>query len=284
MGNPFEKLGIMKQQPARQQQQQQQQRQGTMQAQGTPIRSETYASRTSAPLMPPIQPGRVATGIRGFDNLVQGGFKRGSVNLLSGGPGSGKTIFAVEFLVNGVTMFNEPVVYLSFDERKESIFESMLSFGWDLEKLSREGKFTFVEYSPEQLQKILNEGGGLLDNLMSKSQAKRFVIDSISTFLLMSQSEFTKREQLLSFFKLLKKWEVTTLLTNEYTPMTGNEISKESLSVNFETDSIIQLYNIHDDIGQERKRFLEVFKMRGTQHVTKAVPYEIDEKGVEILY
>jgi KaiC/GvpD/RAD55 family RecA-like ATPase len=225
---------------------------------------------------------RVPTGIKGFDQLVQGGFKIGSVNLLSGGPGTGKTIFAMEYIVNGVLMFNEPGVFLSFDETKDSMFENMKSFGWDLQKLSDEGKFFFVDYNPSQLQQMLNEGGGLLDNLMVKARGKRLVIDSISTFLMMSSSEFSRREQLSSFFKMLKKWGVTTLLTNEYTPMTGNELSSESLSVDFETDSILQLYYNHENIGKERKRLIEVYKMRGTNHVTRAVPFNITKDGISI--
>lgn len=230
-----------------------------------------------------FDPSRVPTGIRGFDQLIGGGFKRGSVNLLSGGPGTGKTIFAMEFLLNGIVLSNEGGIFISFDEKKDSVYENMKSLGWDLDKIEKTGKFTFVEYTPEQLMKILAEGGGLLDNLMSKAQARRLVIDSISTFLLISSSEFGKREQLTNFFKLLKKWEVTTLLTNEYTPISGNEISKETLSINFEVDSIIQLYYVHDSIGTERRRLVEVYKMRGTKHYSRAVLYEITQRGIEIF-
>jgi len=275
MGSAFDKLKDIKH-PA-QQRQQSSQAIPASRPYSYPARKtgETYVRRS-------YDPNRVPTGIRGFDQLIQGGFRRGSVNLLSGGPGTGKTVFAIEYLLNGIYLFNEGGIYISFDESKESVFESMRSLGWDLNKLEQEDKFKFVEYAPEQLMKILSEGGGLLDNLMSKSKAKRLVIDSISTFLLISSSEFGKREQLSSFFKLLKKWEVTTVLTNEYTPLSGNEISKESLSIMFEVDSITQMYYTHANIGEERKRFIEVYKMRGTKHLTKAVPYEIDEKGIDI--
>jgi KaiC/GvpD/RAD55 family RecA-like ATPase len=237
---------------------------------------ETIIRRSSEAL-------RIPTGINGFDQMISGGYKKGSINLISGGPGTGKTIFAMEFIVNGIKLFNETGIYISFDEKKESIYESARMFGWDLEKYEREEKLIFVEYGPEQLLKILEEGGGLLDNLMSKSKAKRLVIDSISTFLLMSSSEIGRREQLISFFRMLTKWGVTSLLTNEYTPISGNEISKESLSIAFETDSITQMYYVHDNIGEERKRLIEVYKMRWTNHVTKAVSYNITSKGIEII-
>lgn len=229
-----------------------------------------------------ISSSKVPTGIKGFDEMISGGYRKGSINLLSGGPGTGKTIFAIEFIINGITKFNESGIYISFDEKRESIFESAKSFGWDLYQLEKENKFVFVEYSPEQLLKILNEGGGLLDNLMSKSQAKRLVIDSISTFLLMSSTELGRREQLMSFFRLLNKWGVTSLLTNEYTPITGNEINNNSLSISFETDSITQLYYLHDNLGEERYRLIEVYKMRWSPHITKAVPYSINQNGIDI--
>lgn len=278
MPSPFDRLNSMKNRPSPTHINPNNNPQNT-----PPIRESYQNVGESTYVKRGYDPNRTPTGIRGFDQMIQGGFKSGSVNLLSGGPGTGKTVFAIEFVINGIMLFNEPGIYISFDEKKESVFENVKSMGWDLEKLEKEGKFQFVEYAPEQLMKILNEGGGLLDNLMSKSKAKRLVIDSISTFLLLSSSEFGKREQLTGFFKLLKKWGVTTILTNEYTPVTGNEISKETLSTLFETDSITQMYYTHPNIGSERKRYIEVYKMRGTKHITKAVLYQIDEKGIDII-
>lgn len=225
---------------------------------------------------------RIPTGIKGFDQMITGGLRQGSVNVLSGGPGSGKTIFAIEFLINGAEMYHEPGIFITFDERKESIIANMRELGWDLVELERQNKLVVVEYSPQQLMKILTDGGGLLDNLMGKYQAKRLAIDSISTFLMLNTGEFGRREQLVSLLKLLKKWGVTSLLTNEYTPISGNEIGKESLAVNFEMDSIIQLYYLHNSIGDDRQRYVEVFKMRGTAHVTKALPFHIGKNGITI--
>ncbi|MFT4303006.1 MAG: RAD55 family ATPase [Candidatus Woesearchaeota archaeon] len=224
---------------------------------------------------------KLPTGIPGLDQMTYGGLKNNSVNLLTGGPGTGKTIFGLQYIINGIHLYHEPGIFITFDEPRESIIEDVKSIGWDLRRLEREGLFHLVEYSPEQLMKILKEGGGLLDNLMSKSKAKRIVIDSISTFLLISSSNFGKREQLSEFFKLLKKWGVTTLLTNEDTPIKGNHIY-ESLTLGFEVDSIIQLYYDNSEIGNEAKRFIEIYKMRGSNHVRKALPYTIENNGIRI--
>lgn len=226
---------------------------------------------------------RIPSGINGFDQLISGGFMLNSINLLSGGPGTGKTIFALQYIIDGILLFNETGIFISFDEKKENVYENVRSLGWDLESFEKQGKFHFVEYSPEQLIKILHEGGGLLDNLMSKTNAKRLVIDSISTFLLINKSEFGRRELLKDFFKLLRRWDVTALLTNEYSPMHGDEINKETKSIFFEVDSMVQLHYIHERLGAERKRFIEVYKMRGTNHITRAVPYKITSKGIQVF-
>ena len=101
---------------------------------------------------------RVATGIYGLDKLIEGGFKKNSTNLVAGGPGSGKTIFAIQFLVEGVKK-GEPGIYITFEEKK----------------------FVFLEYTPEQVKKILTEGGGLIESVIEKLKITRLVIDSISS-------------------------------------------------------------------------------------------------------
>ncbi|MCB9358928.1 hypothetical protein H6503_03285 [Candidatus Woesearchaeota archaeon] len=243
--------------------------------------NQSYVKNEETTLRRTYDPSRVATGIPGFEQMTNGGLLYNSVNLLTGGPGTGKTIFGLQYIINGIRMFNEPGVYISFDEQKSNVFENMKSVGMDLEKLEKEGLFHFVEYNPEQLMKILKEGGGLLDNLMTKSKAKRIVVDSVSTFLLMSSTDFGRREQLTGFFKLLKKWDVTAILTNENVPMSGTNIS-ESLAIAFEVDSIIQLYFDNTKIGENAKRSIEIYKMRGSDHLKKAVPYEITSDGIRI--
>jgi circadian clock protein KaiC len=231
---------------------------------------------------PPIEAGRVATGIIGFDSMIQGGFKRNSINLLSGGPGTGKTIFGVQYLINGAKLFNEVGLYISFDESKENVFSDTKNLGLDLEGFTQQGKFYFVEYSPSQMLEMLNEGGGTLDNLMNKAKPKRVVIDSISTFLLMSNGEFARKELLTSLFKLLWKWDVTALLIDEYSYTTGNEFDKKVLSLDFEVDSITILYYLQNILENERKRLIEIYKMRGSRHITRAVRYEIGYNGIRV--
>ena len=101
---------------------------------------------------------RIATGIPGLDNLIGGGFKEKSVNLVAGGPGTGKTIFALQFLLDGLKR-GEAGIYITFEEKRRNIYEDVLEFGWDLEKYEKQGiPASFYIHSwelvPEYMPKI----------------------------------------------------------------------------------------------------------------------------------
>ncbi|MBI2668041.1 hypothetical protein HYX17_04725 [Candidatus Woesearchaeota archaeon] len=225
--------------------------------------------------MPRIK--RVSTGVPGFDELISGGFKEFSINLVAGGPGTGKTIFAMQFLLDGIKR-GEPAVYITFEEKKEKFYEDILSFGWDLEKYEKDNLFVFLEYTPEQVKKVLIEGGGSVDSIITKMKAKRIVIDSITSFSLLYQDELTKKEAALALFELIQKWGCTALLTSEEEEKEGHTISA---ALEFEVDSIILLYYLK--MKGVRHRAIEILKMRGTKHPLKTFSMDIGEKGV-IVY
>lgn len=219
---------------------------------------------------------RVATGIPGFDSLVQGGFKDNSTNLVAGGTGSGKTIFAIQFLVNGIKK-GEPGVYITFEERKKKTYDDMKKFGWDLEKYEKQGKFKFLEYTPEQVKKVLVEGGGTIETIVQKMKAKRLVIDSITSFALLYEDELTKKEAALALFDLIDRWKCTALLTSQAVEKDEETISA---ALEFEVDSIILLY--HTRRAGVRQRALEILKMRGTKHAGKTFAMSISDDGIRI--
>ena len=133
----------------------------------------------------------------GFDKLVQGGFKDKSINLVVGGPGSGKTIFTIMFLIEGFKK-GEPGIYITFEEKKEKLYEDMLSFGWDLEAYEKKGLFNYLEYTPEQVKRLLIEGGGTVDSIVTKMKAQRLVIDSVTSFSLLYREELCKKRSSIS--------------------------------------------------------------------------------------
>jgi circadian clock protein KaiC len=219
---------------------------------------------------------RVSAGVSGFDELVQGGFKEGSINLVAGGPGSGKTLFAIQFLVEGL-VHGEPGVYVTFEERKDKLYEDMLGFGWDLEKYEKEGKFAFLEYTPEQVKKVLIEGGGTIDTLVSEMKVKRMVIDSITSFTLLYKDELTQKESSLALFELINNWGCTAVLTSQDEAAEGSTITA---ALEFEVDSIILLYHFRKK--GSRIRAIEILKMRGTKHPDKTFCIDITQKGIKI--
>jgi len=220
---------------------------------------------------------RITSGIYGLDGLVEGGFKKNSINLVSGEPGAGKTIFAIQFLVEGCKR-GEAGIYVTFEEKKDKLYEDMLTFGWDLGKYEKQGLFRFLEYTPEQVKKLLVEGGGVVDTLVAKIKAKRIVIDSITSFSLLYEDELTKKEAALSLFDLISKWNCTAVLTSQ-----SRSIDHENLmdaALEFEVDSILVLY--HSKQKGERIRALEIIKMRGTKIPSKTFGLKIADKGISV--
>ncbi|MBW2989824.1 AAA family ATPase [Candidatus Woesearchaeota archaeon] len=219
---------------------------------------------------------RVPTGIPRLDSLIQGGFKRNSTNLVAGGAGTGKSIFAMQFIVEGIKR-NEPGVFVTFEEKKAKVYEDMLQFGWDLKKYEAMKKFVFLEYNPEQVKKILTEGGGIVESIIESIKAKRVVIDSVTSFWLLYEDELTRKEAGLALIELIDKWDCTAVLTSE------DEIPEHhviSAALQFEVDGIILLYHVKKK--GIRKRALEVLKMRGTKIPEKTIDMEITKKGLKI--
>ncbi|MDP2672949.1 MAG: ATPase domain-containing protein, partial [Nanoarchaeota archaeon] len=115
---------------------------------------------------------RVKMGIKEFDNMVEGGFEKNSINLVVGGLGSSKTIFGMEFLMEGMKQ-GENVLHISFEESKNEFYRNMNQLGWDLEKWEKNGNFTFLEYSPEKVKMMLDEGGGAIESMVYNKKIKR---------------------------------------------------------------------------------------------------------------
>ncbi len=218
---------------------------------------------------------RVPSGIPDLDPLIGGGFEKNSTNLLVGGSGCGKTIFSIEFLVEG-TKRGEKCLYITFEEKKEEVYANMLELGIDLEELENKGLFYFLEYTPEKVNTMLEEGGGSIENIVLSENINRIVIDSITSFDLLFEKDIEKREAALALFNLIRKWNCTSMLTYEK----SNKEEKSSRVLDFESDSIIVLYFLR--IGKERKRFLEIIKMRGTKHSTGVHPFIIGDSGITV--
>lgn len=221
--------------------------------------------------------GRVPTGIPNFDRLVQGGFQLESINLIAGGAGTGKTIFTIQYLVNGIEKYGEPGMYITFEERKKKLYTDMLEFGWDLAKYEKEGKFVFLNYKPAQVKKLLVEGGGVVETIIKESKIKRLVIDSITSFTLLYTEELAKKMAALSLFEMISKWGLTALLASQdESPNDGTIIA----ALEFEADGIILMYHVKKKA--RRVRAIEILKMRGTHHSDTTMSLDITNKGIKV--
>ncbi len=225
---------------------------------------------------------RVPTGIKGFDELVEGGFEEKTNILVAGYAGTGKTTFSMEFLYNGITQFNEPGVYLSFAESKESIYRHCLNFGWDFAMLEQQGMFRHQFYKAHQVNKLIEEGGGTVRDTIQEINAKRLVIDSITAYGLLFRDDYKQREALLVFFEMLVKWGCTSLIISEQATDLQDARAGE---IGFLTDGIINFYyaKSEDDKGNIlRHHKLEILKMRGTAHYNGVVDMDFSNNGVSV--
>ena len=220
----------------------------------------------------------VPTGNLAFDGLIGGGLVNKSINLIAGGPGTGKTIFSVQFLVEGIKQYHENALYLTFEENKEKFYKDMLSLGWDLKKLEEQGTFIFLEYKPEQVKNLLERGGGLIEDIIQQGNIKRIVIDSISSFSLLYEDPLEKKESALNLFEMIGKWGCTAMLSSQDTSLNDDLVIA---ALDFEVDSIILLYNVKH--RGRRKRALEILKMRGKDIPNKTMRIAIKKGGIQVF-
>jgi circadian clock protein KaiC len=222
---------------------------------------------------------RVKTGIKGFDTLIGEGFEKNSSVLLVGSAGTGKTLFALEFLYRGIVEFDEPALFISFEESKNSIYSHALQFGWDFAKLEEEKKFRFLYFKPHQITSIIEEGGAQIKDVLSEIGAKRLVIDSITSYSLLFPDEYKQRERVLEIFNLLNKWGITSLIIVEKSPY---EFEGKEGSLAFISDAVISLFYNYDEEKGLRIHSLEVMKMRGTNHTNKICALSFEEDGIVV--
>lgn len=221
---------------------------------------------------------RVSTGIKTLDKITGGGFLKNSTNLIVGGSGNGKSIFSIQFLIEGVKR-GENVLYITFEEKKNEFYTNMLGLGWDLEKYEKSGKFYFLSYTPQKVRTMLEEGGGDIESIVLTKKIDRIAMDSVTAFVMLFKDQISMREGTLSLFSMLRGWTCTSLLVYERDPLIDER--EKSRVLEFETDSLILLY--FSRLKDKRERFLEVYKMRGTDHSKNIYPYSINaKKGIVI--
>ncbi len=223
------------------------------------------------------------TGIQGFDEITGGGLPSGRPTLVCGGAGCGKTLFGMEFLIRGATMFNEPGVFMSFEETNEELIKNVSSLGFDLVDLVRHKKIALDHVHIERSE--IEETGeydleGLfirLNYAIDSIGAKRVVLDTIESLFAGLPNQLILRAELRRLFRWLKTKGVTAIITGE---RGGENLTRQGLE-EYVSDCVIMLD--HRVTEQTSTRRLRVVKYRGSMHGTNEYPFIIDENGFSVL-
>ncbi|MBN2202629.1 MAG: hypothetical protein JW700_00360 [Candidatus Aenigmarchaeota archaeon] len=217
---------------------------------------------------------RTKTGVPGLDEITGGGFIPKNLVLLTGTAGTGKTTVSTQFLYEGAKKYNEPGVYVTFEEPIDSIKSSCVNHGMDFTELEEQGKIIFVKYDPFHIEDIYE----LIETNIKKIDAKRVVIDSISALGLYVKETSEIRRMIFNISFLLRRLNCSSILISEIPPQ-QSALSRFGVE-EFVTDNVIVLY--YSRVDSQFARSVTVWKMRGSSHSSKMHPYKITEKGVVI--
>lgn len=219
---------------------------------------------------------RVATGVHGLDDLLEGGLPQGRIVALTGSAGSGKTTFGMQFLMQGIRADEENGVYVTLEEEEADLFQDMGRYGWDLKTLIAENKLALLR-SP-----VPFEVGAplpvdeLLDNIhaaVSRVGAKRLVFDSVAALGLPYTDMVTLRRDVMRLCSLLRDLGCTTLLTTEMPD--GDHLTRFGIE-QFVAQGAIVLH------VAQTYRGIEIRKMRGTRHDTNVHRMRITDRGLVV--
>lgn len=226
---------------------------------------------------------KTKTGIEGLDDITEGGLPKGRPTLICGGPGCGKTLMSVEFLVKGATLYNEPGVLMVFEEKAEELSENVASLGFDLPKLQKEKKLR-LDYVHIDRTEIEETGEYDLDGLfirlghaIDSIGATRVVLDTIENLFAGLTNQGILRAELRRLFLWLKGKGVTAIVTAE---QGSGSLTRHGLE-EYVSDCVILLD--HRIINQISTRRLRIIKYRGSIHGTNEFPFLIDREGITVL-
>lgn len=230
---------------------------------------------------------RSTTFIPGLDELVENGFPQHTINLLSGPPGSAKSLFGLQYIYNGAKYANEPGIFLALEESRDNIVRAAQNYGMDLEAMEKAqllyiidlGKMRMESSSMEELEWSLVSFETLQDflkNHLAFSHAKRLVLDSITAAGIYYTSPEQMRRELFRFSRFLRDAGVTSILISETVDGRDSRYGIEE----FISDSFIRLD--YESTSGEYRRTLTVRKMRFTKHDPLKHPFLIMENGIEV--
>ena len=226
---------------------------------------------------------KCTTGILGLDEITSGGLPKGRPTLVCGGAGCGKTLLGIEFLVRGATLYDEPGVFIAFEEKAEELAQNVASLGFDLNELIEQKKLA-LDYIHIERSEIQETGEYDLEGLfirlgfaIDSVGAKRIVLDTLETLFCGLSDMSVLRSELRRLFRWLKEKGVTAIITAERGSGTFTRHGMEE----YVSDCVLLLDHRVD--GQISTRRLRIVKYRGSTHGTNEFPFLIDEGGISVF-
>ncbi len=230
-----------------------------------------------------IQLAKAPTGISGFDEITGGGLPAGRPTLICGSAGCGKTLFAIEFLVHGATKYEEPGVFVAFEETEDDLVKNVRSLGFDLQDLVERGQLILDHIRIERSE--IEEAGefdleGLFIRLglaIDSIGAKRVVLDTLEALFSGFTNHAILRAELRRLFMWLKERGVTAVITAE---RGEGQLTRQGLE-EYVSDCVVLLdHRVHDQLSTRR---LRIVKYRGSAHGTNEYPFLIDSDGISVV-
>ena len=223
---------------------------------------------------------KVTTGVKGLDDMLGGGLSLGRCTLICGGPGSGKTTFCVQFLYNGATKYGETGLYVSLGESPTQLKENMTGYGWDIERLEKDGKLLIVDASYVRTKRDPNLLS-LIENIrerVKENQVKRVVIDPITSLILQYPDASDRQNIIQGLMEAVTNLGITSLMTTE---LRVNTLERQVQAIEFLSDGVI-IFHRFTDHGRTL-RAVQIEKMRGVAHDDELRPYKIMKNGIEVF-
>jgi circadian clock protein KaiC len=222
------------------------------------------------------------TGIKGFEELTNGGLPLNRSTILVGATGTGKTIMAMEYIVNGALQFNDPGVFMTFEEKTDDLCENVKSLKYDLKRMVEEKKIVLEhltvshnelhEIGKYNIEGLFHKLGEAIDSI----KAKRVVLDSFDTLFSNFETK-SLRSEFIRLFSWLKEKKVTAIITAE---MGNDSLTRLGIEENI-ADCVIEINN--RVVNQIAVRRIRIIKYRGSIHANNEYPFLIDETGMTIF-
>jgi circadian clock protein KaiC len=222
---------------------------------------------------------RTSTGIPELDSMMDGGPLRGSVTLVVGAPGTGKTCLGLEFIARGILEMEEPGLIVTFEHFPKKLLRDALSLGFDLQEMEKKGMLRILFTSPEIFFEQVQAPGGLLDTMVQELGAKRILVDSISHLERLADDPVRLREIAFTFINALLRHGLTAIVTQEDPDITG-DMAASQYGISYLVDTVIILRYVEMDSSISKA--LLVLKQRASAHDKSIRQFRITESGMVI--